>query len=90
MITMHPKIKHNSQGNILWNTEIPSEHLAMVTLEHDHLCTSVPSSGIGSYASQPHGTYRSTLAMLMEIMIQLQTHLKKMSMVNTHTRQCDD
>ena len=77
MITMHPKIKHKSQGNILRNTEIPSEHLAMVAIEHDHLCTPVPSSGIGNYASQPRGTCRCTPTMLMEIMIQPQTHRNK-------------
>ena len=71
---MHLKTKHKSQRNILQNIEIPSEHPATVALEHDRLCTSVPSSGIGSYASQPRGTRRSTPAMLMEIMIQPQTH----------------
>ena len=90
MITMHPKIKHKSQGNILQKTKIPSEQPTTIALEHDHLCTLVPSSGIGSYASQPCGTRRSTLVMLIEIMIQPQTHTKQPSMANTHARQYDD
>ena len=65
MITMHPKIKHKSQGNILLNIEIPSEHPTTVALEHDRLCTLVPNSGIGSYASQPCGKHRSTPVVLI-------------------------
>ena len=72
MITMHPKIKHKSQGNILWNTKIPSEHLAMVALEQDYYCTLVRSSSKGSYTSQQCETHRITPIMLMEIMIQQQ------------------
>ena len=59
----------------------------MVTLEHDHLYTLVPSSGIGSYASQPRETYRLTPTMLMEIMIQPQKHTKQPSKANTHAKQ---
>ena len=66
--------------------EIPSEHPTMVALEHDHLCTLVPSNGMGSYTSQPCETYRLTPTMLMEIMIQPQTHAKQTSMVNTHAK----
>ena len=64
-----------------------SEHLAMVALEHDHLYTLVPNSGIGSYISQPCETRRLTPALLMEIMIQPQTLTKETSMANTHARQ---
>ena len=71
------KMKHTSQDNILWTPEVPSEHPKTVALEHDHLCTLVPSIGIGSYASQPRETHRLTLAMLMEIMIQPQSHTKQ-------------
>ena len=43
------------------------------TRKKDRLCTPIPSSGEGSYASQPCGTRRSTPAMPMEKMIQPQT-----------------
>ena len=66
---MHPKIKHKSQGTYSGIPEVPSEHLATVTLEHDRLCTLVPSSDIGSCASQPCEPHRLTLVVLMEIII---------------------
>ena len=49
----------------------------MVTKELDHLYTSVPSSGIGSYASKPCETHRLIPTILIEIMIQPQTHAKQ-------------
>ena len=70
----HPNESINHKQHTLW-TEVPSEtssHSRARTI--DCLCTLVPSSGEGSYASQTHGTYRSTPIMLMEIMIQPQTH----------------
>ena len=79
---MHPKESINHKATYSGQPEIPSEHPTMVALEHDCLHTLVPSSGMGSYASHPCGTHRSTPAMLMEIMIQPKIHAKKPSMAN--------
>ena len=72
----HPNESINHKATYSEIPKIPSEHLAIVTLEHGRLYTSVPSSGIGRYASQPRETSRLTTTMLMEIMIQPQTHAK--------------
>ena len=82
---------HKSQESILWNLKhqvktFSNSHTRIV----DHLFTSALSNGIGSYASQPHGTYRATPTMLMETMNQPQTHTKQTSMANTHTKQYND
>lgn len=52
----------------------------------DYFCTPAPSSGIGIYTFQPNETHRFTPTMLMEIIIQPKTQIKKMPMANTHTR----
>ena len=49
----------------------------MVTLKHERLYTLVPSSGIGSYASQSSETHKITPIVLMEIMIQPQSNTKQ-------------
>lgn len=71
-----PQGKHTTE----WYVE-PCKHPALeMNMEEGQLYMLVPSSGIGSYASQPHGTHRPTPTMLMEIVILLQTHTIQLSM----------
>ena len=91
MISIHSNESINHKETYSKKYEILSEHQASVsTRKIDHLCTPFPNSGIGSYTSQPCGTHRPTLIVLMEIMIQPKIHIKKTSMANTHARQYDD
>lgn len=57
-----------------------------LNMEEVQLCKPVPNSGKCIYTSQPHGIHRPTLSMLMEIVIQPQTHTIQSSMANTHTK----
>jgi hypothetical protein len=71
------KAKHKSQGSILPKPKIPNDIQQWSHLEEVHLCIPVPNSGKGSYASQPHGTHRSTPIVLMETIIQPKTHIEQ-------------
>ena len=65
-------IYENYNESIIWSPkyEVKTSNNGHTRIK-DYLYTLVPSSGEGSYDFQPHGTYRSTPIVLMEIMIQL-------------------
>ena len=69
------------------NRELCDDPTLKLNMEKGELYTLVPSSGKGSYTSQPCRTCRPNPTMLMDIVIQPQTHIRQSSMANTHAKQ---